>query len=155
VTVYGAKGDLHSGNYGNWAPNPALALARLLASMKDDDGRVLIDGFYDDVAPLTTEERRAIEEIPDVEPALMRTYGLARSEKPSERLEARHNLPTLNIDAMEAGGGVGGQGRTIIPASASARLDLRFVKNVEPARQFDRLVAHIRKQGYTIVDRDP
>ncbi len=155
VTVYGPKGDLHSGNYGNWAPNPALALARLLASMKDDEGRVLVDGFYDDVTPLTDEERRAIDEIPDVEPALMKTYGFARPERPSERLESRHNLPTLNINAMEAGGGVGGQGRTIIPASASARLDLRFVKNVDPAKQFDRLVAHIRKQGYVIVDKEP
>src|SRR5262245_41078091 len=85
----------------------------------------------------------------------MKAYGFARPENPSERLELRHNLPTLNINAMEAGGGVGGQGRTIIPASASARLDLRFVKNVEPAKQFERLVAHIRKQGYVIVDKDP
>jgi acetylornithine deacetylase/succinyl-diaminopimelate desuccinylase-like protein len=155
VTVYGPNRDLHSGNYGNWAPNPALALARLLASMKDDNGRVLIDGFYDDVNPLTEEERRAIADIPDVEPVLMKTYGFARPENPSERLELRHNLPTLNINAMEAGGGVGGQGRTIIPASASARLDLRFVKNVAPDRQFARLVRHIEKQGYTIVDREP
>jgi acetylornithine deacetylase/succinyl-diaminopimelate desuccinylase-like protein len=155
VTVYGPKSDLHSGNYGNWAPNPALALARLLASMKDDAGRVLIDGFYDDVVPLTEEEKRAVADIPDVAPALMKAYGFSRPENPAERLELRHNLPTLNINAMEAGGGVGGQGRTIIPASASARLDLRFVKNVEPAKQFERLVAHIRKQGYVIVDKDP
>jgi acetylornithine deacetylase/succinyl-diaminopimelate desuccinylase-like protein len=155
VTVYGPNRDLHSGNYGNWAPNPALALARLLVSMKDDEGRILIDGFYDDVMPLTAEERRAIEEIPDVEPALMRTYGFARPEKPGERLELRHNLPTLNINAMDAGGGVGGQGRTVIPSSASARMDLRFVKDVDPGRQFDRLVAHIRKQGYFIVDKEP
>src|SRR5881409_782672 len=66
VTVYGPARDLHSGNYGNWAPNPALALARLLASMKDDDGRVTIEGFYDDVVPLTADERKAIDEIPDV-----------------------------------------------------------------------------------------
>ena len=155
VTVFGPNRDLHSGNYGNWAPNPALALARLLASMKDDNGRVLIDGFYDDVVPLTDEERRAIDDIPDVEPVLMKTYGFARPENPAERLELHHNLPTLNINAMEAGGGVGGQGRTIIPASASARLDLRFVKGVEPARQLERLIAHIRKQGYTIVDGEP
>ena len=155
ATVYGPKSDLHSGNYGNWAPNPALGLARLLASMKDDNGRVLIDGFYDDVTPLTEEERQAVADIPDVAPTLMKTYGFSRPETPGERLELRHNLPTLNINAIEAGGGVGGQGRTIIPASASARLDLRFVKNVDPARQFDRLVAHIRKQGYVIVDTDP
>jgi acetylornithine deacetylase/succinyl-diaminopimelate desuccinylase-like protein len=154
VTVYGPAHDLHSGNYGNWAPNPALQLTRLLASMKDDHGRVTIDGFYDDVVPLTAEEKKAIDDIPDVAPTLMKTFGFSRPENP-DRLELRHNLPTLNINAMEAGGGVGGQGRTIIPASASARLDLRFVKNVDPAKQFDRLVAHIRKQGYFIVDKEP
>jgi acetylornithine deacetylase/succinyl-diaminopimelate desuccinylase-like protein len=154
VTVYGPARDLHSGNYGNWAPNPALQLARLLASMKDDSGRVTVDGFYDDVTPLTAEERRAIDEIPDVSPMLMNTFGFSRPEQ-ADRLELRHNLPALNINALEAGGGVGGQGRTIIPASASARLDLRFVKAVDPAKQFDRLVAHVRKQGYVLVDREP
>src|SRR5436190_24087870 len=84
----------------------------------------------------------------------MKTFGFSRPES-ADRLELRHNLPTLNINAMEAGGGVGGQGRTIIPSSASARLDLRFVKNVDPGRQLDRLIVHIRGQGYTIVDRDP
>jgi acetylornithine deacetylase/succinyl-diaminopimelate desuccinylase-like protein len=154
ITVYGPARDMHSGNYGNWAPNPALALARLLASMKDDAGRVTIDGFYDDAVPLTAEERKAIDEIPDVAPVLMKAFGFARPESP-DRLELRHNLPTLNINAMEAGGGVGGQGRTIIPASARARLDLRFVKGVDPAKQFDRLVAHITKQGYFMVDKEP
>jgi len=154
VTVYGPVSDLHSGNYGNWAPNPALQLARLLASMKDDSGRVTIDGFYDDVAPLTAEEKRAIDEIPDVAPTLMKTFGFSRPES-ADRLELRHNLPTLNINAMDAGGGVAGQGRTIIPATANARLDLRFVKNVDPAKQLERLVAHIRKQGYFIVDKEP
>jgi len=56
---------------------------------------------------------------------------------------------------MDAGGGVTGQGRTIIPAQAQARLDLRFVKAVDPAKQFERLVAHVRKQGYFIVDKEP
>ncbi len=154
ITIYGAAHDLHSGNYGNWAPNPALQLARLLASMKDDTGRITIDGFYDDVVPLTAEERQAIAAIPDEAPMLMKTFGFSRPES-SDRLELRHNLPTLNIDAFESGGGTGGQGRTVIPATATARLDLRFVKNVEPATQFERLVAHVRKQGYFLVDKEP
>src|SRR5207249_3211848 len=70
-------------------------------------------------------------------------------------LELRHNLPTLNINAMDAGGGVSGQGRTIIPAQARARLDLRFVKGVDPTKQFERLFAHVRKQGYDVVDKEP
>ncbi|MCU1384369.1 MAG: peptidase, partial [Acidobacteria bacterium] len=95
------------------------------------------------------------DEIPDVEPTLMQAFGFSRSENPAERLERRHNLPTLNINALDAGGGVGGQGRTIIPASASAKLDLRLVKAIDPSRQFDRLVAHVRKQGFFIVDQEP
>lgn len=154
ITVYGPSRDTHSGNYGNWAPNPALALAKLLASMKDDKGRVTIDGFYDDVVPLTAEERRAIDEIPDVSPMLMKSFGFSKPESP-DRLELRHNLPALNINAMEAGGGVGGQGRTIIPATASARVDLRFVNGVDPSKQFERLVNHIKKQGYFLVEKDP
>jgi acetylornithine deacetylase/succinyl-diaminopimelate desuccinylase-like protein len=155
VTVYGPTRDLHSGNYGNWAPNPALALATLLASMKDDRGRITVDGFYDDVTPLTAVERQAIDEIPNVQPTLMEAFGFSQPENPAERLELRHNLPTLNINALDAGGGVGGQGRTIIPASASAKLDLRLVAAIDPAKQFDRLVAHVRKQGFHIVDKEP
>ena len=155
ITVFGAVHDLHSGNYGNWAPNPALDLSRLLATMKDEHGRVTIDGFYDDVVPLTPLEKQALDEIPDVEPELMKAYGFSRRENPAERLELRHNQPTLNVNAIEAGGGVGGQGRTIIPASASARIDMRLVKGIDPAKQFDRLVAHIRKQGYFVTDQEP
>jgi len=155
ITVYGPVRDLHSGNYGNWAPNPALALAKLLAGMKDDQGRVTLNGFYDDVTPLTAAERKAIDEIPDVAPTLMKTFGFSKPENPAERLELRHNLPTLNINAFEAGGSVGGQGRTIIPASAAARLDLRLVKSIDPARQFDRLVAYVRQQGFFVADREP
>ena len=155
LTVYGPARDLHSGNYGNWAPNPALALARLLAGMKDDRGRITVDGFYDDVTPLTAQEKRAIDAIPDVQPTLMQAFGFSQAENPDERLELRHNLPTLNINALDAGGGVGGQGRTIIPASASAKLDLRLVKAIDPLKQFDRLVAHVRKAGFFIVEREP
>ncbi len=154
ITVYGPAHDLHSGNYGNWAPNPALQLARLLASMKDDHGQVTIAGFYDDVTPLTAEERQAIDDIPDVSLPLMKTFGFSRPEN-ADRLELRHNQPTLNINAMDAGGGVSGQGRTIIPSFARARLDLRLVQHVDPAAQFDRLVAHVRQQGYFLVDREP
>ena len=123
--------------------------------MKDERGRVTIDGFYDDVVPLTAAERRAIDEIPDVEPALMKAYGFNRRENPSERLELRHNQPTLNLNAIEAGGAVGGQGRTIIPASASARIDVRLVSAIAPTKEFERIVAHVRKQGYFVTDQEP
>ena len=150
LTVFGAKHDLHSGNYGNWAPNPALELARLLASMKDGQGRVTIEGFYDDVVPLTAAEKEAIAEIPAVEQEQMRELGFARPEAPGARIEALHNLPTLNISGLGAGT-VEGQGRTVIPARATARLDLRLVNAVLPDKQFARLVAHVRQQGFHLI----
>jgi acetylornithine deacetylase/succinyl-diaminopimelate desuccinylase-like protein len=150
IDVFGAKADLHSGNYGNWAPNPALELARLLASMKDDAGRVQIAGFYDDVTPLTDEERRAIADIPAVERDQMRAFGFAQPETPGVRLEERHNLPTFNVSGLGSGT-VAGQGRTIIPATATARLDMRLVKGIDPARQVARLRAHIERQGFHLI----
>ena len=108
--------DLHSGNYGNWAPNPALALARLLASMKDDNGRVTDRRLLRrcGAADARRSGRRSTR-FPNVEPTLMQAFGFSRPENPRERLELRHNQPTLNVNALDAGGGVGGQGRTIIP----------------------------------------
>ena len=153
LTVFGARHDLHSGNYGNWAPNPALALARLLASMKDSTGHVTIPGFYRDVVPLTAGERQAIAEIPDVDSTLMRRFGFAQPEVRGQRLEALDNLPTLNISGLGAGS-VAGQGRTVIPAQAVARMDLRFVKDVTPDAQFARLAAYVRARGFHLIAGD-
>lgn len=156
VTVYAAKGDLHSGNYGNWGPDPSVRLGRLLASMKDEDGRVLIDGFYNDVTPLTETEKRALAEAPNIESGLREAFGVARPERPDERLEAKLNQPTLNVLVMESGGGFSAPGRTAIPAFARARLAMRLVHGLDPARQVQLVVAHIRKQGYVVVpNREP
>src|SRR6185295_6931539 len=92
ITLYGPKGELHSGHYGNWAPNPAMALARLLASMKDDDGKVLIDHFYDGIEPLTDTERRAIAEAPEIDRELMRELALGRTEGGGKKLVELINL---------------------------------------------------------------
>jgi acetylornithine deacetylase/succinyl-diaminopimelate desuccinylase-like protein len=154
ITVYGPVRPLHSGHYGNWAPNPAMRLAQLLASMKDADGRVLIAGFYDDVAPLGPAERRALEAAPYNDPDLSRQFGLAQSDGGGKKLLELINQPSLNIDGLESGW-TGAQGKTIIPDRAIAALDLRLVKNITPDKQFARLVAHIRKQGYTVLNHEP
>jgi acetylornithine deacetylase/succinyl-diaminopimelate desuccinylase-like protein len=156
LTVYGAKNDLHSGNYGNWAPDPSMRLARLLASMKDETGRVTIAGFYDDVTPLTATELAALKEMPNVEATLKKDFAVVMPERPEERLERKLNEPTLSILAMESGGGFSVPGRSAIPASAAARLEMRLVHGLDPAKQNALVVAHIRKAGYFIVDgRDP
>jgi acetylornithine deacetylase/succinyl-diaminopimelate desuccinylase-like protein len=156
VTVFTARSDLHSGNYGNWAPDPSIHLAKLLASMKDDSGRVVIAGFYDDVTPLTETERRALAEAPNVESGLAKSFGVARPERPGQRLEYKLNEPTLNVLVMESGGGFSAPGRTAIPGSASARIAMRLVHGIEPVKQVELVVAHIRRQGYHVVEnRDP
>jgi acetylornithine deacetylase/succinyl-diaminopimelate desuccinylase-like protein len=154
ITVYGPVRSLHSGHYGNWAPNPAMRLAQLLASMKDANGRVLIAGFYDDVIPLGPAEKKALDEAPYNDPDLLKQFGLGQADGNGKKLLELINEPSLNIDGLESGW-TGAQGKTIIPDRAIAALDMRLVKNVTPEKQFERLVAHIRKQGYFVIDREP
>ena len=154
ITVYGANRSLHSGHYGNWSPNPAMRLAKLLASMKDDNGRVLIEGFYDGAAPLGADEKNALKEMPASDLELMREYGLAGTDGVGRSLAELINEPSLNVDGLRSED-VGRQSRTIIPAEAIATLDLRLVKGIEPRRQVERLIAHIKKQGYFVVNEEP
>jgi acetylornithine deacetylase/succinyl-diaminopimelate desuccinylase-like protein len=156
LTVYGAKHDLHSGNYGNWAPDPSMRLARLLASMKDNNGRITIENFYRDVTPLSASDLRAIEETPNIEVALKKDFLVALPERGEERLETKLNEPTLSILAMESGGGLSAPARSAIPATASARIEMRLVNGLDPVKQNAIVVDHLRKQGYFVVeDRNP
>jgi acetylornithine deacetylase/succinyl-diaminopimelate desuccinylase-like protein len=152
VTVYTAKMDLHSGNYGNWAPDPSVRLGRLLASMKDTTGRVTIDGFYASTTPLTATERRALAAMPGIEAEIAKDFGIARPERPETRLEEKLNEPTLNVLAMDAAGGLDAPARTAIPAFARARIAMRLVHGNHPVAMTDLVVAHIRRQGYFVVE---
>jgi acetylornithine deacetylase/succinyl-diaminopimelate desuccinylase-like protein len=154
VTVYAAKRPLHSGHYGNWSPNPAMMLARLLASMKDDDGRVTIDGWYSDVEPLGEAELRAIADAPKYDEELKKQLGLKRVEGDGKSLMELINVPSLNVNGFGSGD-IGALARNVIPTTATAVLDLRLVKGNEHSRQVQRLVAHIKKQGYQVIDREP
>ena len=155
ITVYGPRRELHSGHYGNWAPNPAMMLARLLASMKDDDGRVLVEHFYDGIEPLSATERRAVAEAPpDTDSALKRELWLGRTEGGGKGLVDLLNLPSLNVRGMAAAR-TGNQASNVIPSTATASIDMRLVKGIDHKQAAARLVEHIRKQGYFIVDSDP
>ena len=154
VTVYAAKRPLHSGHYGNWSPNPAMMLARLLASMKDEHGRVTIDGWYSDVEPLGEAERRAIAEAPQYDEELMKQLGLKRVEGGGRTLMELINVPSLNVNGFGSGD-IGALARNVIPTTATAVLDLRLVKGNDHHRQTQRLIDHIKKQGYHVVDREP
>jgi acetylornithine deacetylase/succinyl-diaminopimelate desuccinylase-like protein len=154
VTVYGAKRPLHSGHYGNWAPNPAMMLAHLLSTMKDDAGRVTIAGWYDGVEPLGEAEQRAIREAPAYDDELRSQLGLARSEGNGRSLMELINEPSLNINGISSGD-VGALARNVIPTTATVVLDLRLVKGNDHRQQVERLIEHIRKQGFFVLDREP
>ncbi len=154
LTVYGPKFPLHSGHYGNWAPNPAMRLARLLASMKDEEGQVLVEGFYDDLGPVSAEEQAIIDGVPDDLPALIKLFGIAEPERPGLSLQQALQRPTLNIRGM-ASAYVGAQARTIIPDTAVAAIDIRLVKETRARDMVQKVLAHIRRQGYHVVEDDP
>ncbi len=153
LTVFGPKRPLHSGHYGNWAPNPALMLAQLLGSMKDAEGRVLVENFYDGVVPLNAVELASIAEAGN-DDAQRKELGLARVDGGGKSLGELINQPSLNIRGMSSGR-IGEQAANIIPSTANAAIDLRLVKGVTKEGQVARVIAHIRKQGYYVVDRDP
>ena len=154
LTVFGPKVGVHSGNYGNWIPNPAQRLASLLTSMKADDGRVLIDGFNDGIAALTPQEARMLEDVPDDAAAMLRTFGVAAPEQAYVKLQRALQYPTLNIRGL-ASAFVGAGARTIIPESATASIDIRLVKETPADAMIEKLRAHVRKQGYHLVDSTP
>jgi acetylornithine deacetylase/succinyl-diaminopimelate desuccinylase-like protein len=153
ITVYGANRELHSGHYGNWAPNPALMLAQLLASMRDGEGRVLIEHFYDGVVPLTASERAALANVPDNDAQEMRDLGLTRVLGKSSRLEGV-TQPTLNVDGL-ASGQTGAAGVNAVPTTATASLDIRLVKGMDREQTVQRLIEHVRRQGYHVTDVEP
>lgn len=156
LKVHSAASDLHSGNYGNWAPDPSIRLARLLTSMKDETGRITIEGFYDQVTPLTETERGALAAIPEIEDQLADTFGIASPEQPNQRLEAKLNLPTLNVLAMDSGGGLSAPSRTAIPGFAQARIAMRLVNGIDPDYQLQTVISHVREQGFEVVEnREP
>lgn len=154
ITVYGPRGELHSGHYGNWAPNPAMLLAKLLASMKDDNGRVLIDHFYDGIAPLGETERRALADMPDIDAELMQQMWLGSTEGAPKKLAELITLPSLNIHGLSSAR-TGAQSTNVVPATATAVIDARIVYGMDKKLTAERILAHIRKQGFFVVDSEP
>jgi acetylornithine deacetylase/succinyl-diaminopimelate desuccinylase-like protein len=150
VTVYTAKSAMHSGNYGNWLPDANVRLSQLIASMVGPSGKVIVDGFYDDVLPFSPASLKMMQEVPDDSESMRKLYGLGSTDGAASSLQEGLNLPAFSVHMMK-GGEVGG----VIAASATAEIALRLVKENSPRQMVDRVLAHIRTQGYFIVDKDP
>ncbi|HEV3375565.1 MAG TPA: M20/M25/M40 family metallo-hydrolase [Candidatus Acidoferrum sp.] len=154
ITVYGPVRALHSGHYGNWAPNPAMELSRLLTAMKDPDGHVLVEGYYDDITPLTDADKKAIAELPDNDAELERELGIAKPEGDGKKLVELLQEPSLNVRGLRSAY-VGDQAQNVVPDRAEASLDARLVKGEDPEKKFDQIARFVRKQGYYVMDREP
>jgi acetylornithine deacetylase/succinyl-diaminopimelate desuccinylase-like protein len=154
ITIYGPHHGLHSGHYGNWAPNPAMMLAQLLAGMKDEDGRVLVPHFYDGIEPLSAAEKEALARAPVNDRMLMNAFWLGHVDGAGTHLLELINQPSLNINGLSSGQ-TGARATNVIPPTATADLDLRLVVGIDWRAQQQRIVDYIRSRGYFIVDREP
>jgi acetylornithine deacetylase/succinyl-diaminopimelate desuccinylase-like protein len=153
MTVYGPVNPLHDGHYGSFAPSPSVMLARLIASLRDDDGKILIPGIYDDVVPPTAADEAAIAAMPAVEAELKRSLGLGRSIGPA-RLAEGYLRPTLNVRSIHVGD-EGPEAANAIATEGFASLDIRLVQGETPARIHQLVEAYLNSLGWHIVHSAP
>ncbi len=153
LTTYGPIVAQHSGHFGNYAPNPALRLSKLLASMKDDDGRVIIPGFYDGVE-IDQKTEQILRSIPDDEDEIMNRLQLGSIDKVGSYYQEAIQYPSLNIRGMQSGW-INEQTRTIVPGWAKAEIDVRLVLEVDPEKLINSIRKHIEDQGYYVTEGIP
>ena len=153
IDVRGAKGDLHSGLYGGGVQNAIHALAEILASFRDEHGTIQVEGFYDNVRPLSDEERQAYRDLDFDEDALKEEVGVKElfGEKGYSYLEQTWARPTLEINGVF--GGFSGEGiKTVLPAEAGAKITCRLVPDQDPDEIVALLKAHVEKHKPAGVD---
>jgi acetylornithine deacetylase/succinyl-diaminopimelate desuccinylase-like protein len=160
LTVFGAKAEVHSGNYGNYAPNPMHKLARLVGNMKDDDGRVTIPGYYDRVT-IDAEARALLAKVPaSEEPALNVRLGIAAREQIGSNLREALMYPTLTLTRM-VGGALDKTGKVVpaagavIPAVATATIAIRTVPETPPEFFREIFTTYVQAQGYHLISGEP
>jgi acetylornithine deacetylase/succinyl-diaminopimelate desuccinylase-like protein len=154
ITVYGPLRSLHSGHYGNWAPNPAMRLAQLLAGMKDANGKVLIPHFYEGAKPLGEVERKALAAAPANDELLRQEFALGSTDGGGRHLLEVINEPSLNINGISAGQ-TGAKSTNSIPTTATANIDLRLVVGIDWKIQQQRVIDYVRSQGYVVMRTGP
>ena len=153
LVTYGPKVPQHSGHYGNFVPNPAFHMTRILSSMKSADGRVLLPGFYEGVT-ISDEVRAVLEAVPDDEEQILGDMGLIEHDAVATTLQEAIQYPSLNIRGMSSGW-VGKESRTIIPATATAEIDMRLVKESDHMYLLGLVRSHIEDLGYYVIDHEP
>lgn len=150
LTVYGPKKVLHSGHYGNYAPNPVFSASHLIASMKNEKGLVLVPGFYDGVQ-IDDALKIELDKVPEDRYNLLKEMGVAATESIGETYQEAMQYPSLNIRGIQAGW-VGKNRRTIIPDKVIVEIDMRLVKETSGERQVRLIRKHIESQGFYVIE---
>ncbi len=153
IRIFGPKAPLHSGQYGNYAPNPVFEASRFIASLKDEEGKVKIRGFYDGIS-LTEADKRILNSQPENEDSLKLRLGIAKSEQVGGSYQESLQYPSLNIRGLRSAW-VGKEVRTIIPDEVEIEIDMRLVPETPGERMVDLLKNHLKLQGYHLVDSVP
>ncbi|WP_375325029.1 M20/M25/M40 family metallo-hydrolase [Flagellimonas sp. GZD32] len=153
LTVFGAKRALHSGQYGNFSPNPIFMASRLLGSLKNEEGIVQIPGFYDGIA-LSESEKMKLNQVPENMETIKRNLGIAAPDKVGTTYQEALQYPSLNIRGLKSAW-VGKEVRTIIPSEVIAEIDMRLVPESDGKKLMESLKQYIVDQGFHLVDSIP
>jgi acetylornithine deacetylase/succinyl-diaminopimelate desuccinylase-like protein len=149
LTTYGPINPQHSGHYGNYAPNPGFQLAQVLASMKDKDGRVIIDGYYDGIS-MDESTLNILRSVPDDAKTINDHLAIKQPEKVGAFYQEALQYPSLNIRGLSSGW-VGEKARTIVPESATAEIDIRLVPETDGVRLKNLVKKHVENEGYYVM----
>ena len=153
LKIFGPRYPLHSGQYGNFAPNPVFEAARLLAGLKDENGRVTLPGFYDGIV-LTEKDKAILGRVPEDMDSIKQRLGIAHTDAVGSTYQEAMQYPSLNIRGLNAAW-VGDEVRTIIPAAVVAEIDMRLVPESDGEHLMTLLKSYIVRQGYHLVDSIP
>ena len=153
LITYGPKTPQHSGHYGNYAPNPALRMAQLLASMKDEDGRVTIPGYYDGIT-IDANARKILAAVPDDPEMIRQKLVFSQPDKVGANYQEALQYPSLNVRGLVCAN-IGEKANTIVPNEATAEIDLRLVPESNPDQLIGLVKKHIESKGYLILNRKP
>jgi acetylornithine deacetylase/succinyl-diaminopimelate desuccinylase-like protein len=153
LTTYGPIKPQHSGHYGNYAPNPGFRLAKLLSTFKDEQGKVLIEGYYDGIT-IDKPTAAILKSVPDDQEQILANLAIKTPESVGSFYQEALQYPSLNIRGLSSGW-TGKKARTIVPESATAAIDIRLVPESDGTRLKELIKDHIKAQGYYITDTEP
>lgn len=153
LVTHGPKAPQHSGHYGNFVQNPAFDMARILTTMRSADGKVTIPGFYDGIT-IDDDVRAILDAVPDDEEKILADMGLIKSTNVAPTLQESLQYPSLNVRGFSSGW-VGKESRTIVPATATAEIDIRLVKESDHLYLLNLVRTHIEDLGFHVIDHEP